>query len=73
MDYQSSINFSFYNWSTFESVHGIDEINLGRQGHNTPLISCSKRLEDDAQAWAQELFDRGINWDGKFSLLKNGI
>ena len=35
-------------------------MNIARQAHNTPPLSCSKSLEDQAQAWAQELFDRGI-------------
>ena len=35
-------------------------MNIARQAHNTPSLSCSKSLEDQAQAWAQELFDRGI-------------
>ena len=43
-------------------------MNIARQAHNTPPLSCSKSLEDQAQAWAQELFDRGIKPDCKLSL-----
>ena len=41
-------------------------MNVARQNHNTPALSCSKILEKDAQAWAQGLMDRQITPDCKY-------
>ena len=63
--WQDCIVFVVFKLIIFESFKGIDEMNIARQAHNTPPLSCSKSLEDQAQAWAQELFDRGIQPDCK--------
>ena len=60
-----NMRYAFFKFIIFESFKGIDEMNIARQAHNTPPLSCSKSLEDQAQAWAQELFERGIKPDCK--------
>ena len=39
---------------------------MARRGHNTPEVSCSRTLEEGAQAWANELKDRAQTPDCKF-------